>query len=114
LDPNQRTEIASKGIILNQLLLNRRFHIFLSLKVINRGRLIVITTVVDDVYRRNLLSAAQEKIMKINQENSGTQLSVHIFTIQVKHLNKFIAELESFDLSAFSDFIKKDNVHNFK
>jgi len=52
--------------------------------------------------------------MKINQENSGTQLSVHIFTIQVKHLNKFIAELESFDLSAFSDFIKKDNVHNFK
>ncbi|XP_023342106.1 integrator complex subunit 13 isoform X2 [Eurytemora carolleeae] len=40
-------------------------------QVINRGRLIVITTVVDDVYRRNLLSAAQEKIMKINQENSG-------------------------------------------
>ena len=105
LDPNQRTEIASKGIILKQLLLYLRFHIFLSLKVINRGRLIVITTVVDDVYRRNLLSAAQEKIMKINQENSGTQLSVHIFTIQVKHLNKSIAALESFDLSAFSDFI---------
>ena len=97
--------------------------------------------------------------MKINQENSGTQLSVHIFTIQlsvhmftirlsvhmftiqlpvhtftiqlsvhiftiqlsvhiftilVKHLNKFIAALESFDLSAFSDFIKKYNEHNFK
>jgi len=40
-------------------------------EVINRGRLIVITTVLDDFYRKNLLKAAQQKIMKINQENSS-------------------------------------------
>ena len=62
---------------------------------------------VDDVYRRNLLSAAQEKIMKINQENSGTQLSVH-------NKNIYIAALESFDLAAFTDFIKRDCNRNFK
>jgi len=40
-------------------------------QVINRGRLIVITTVVDDFYRNKLLAAAQDKIVKVNQENSG-------------------------------------------
>lgn len=40
-------------------------------EVVNKGRLIVITTVVDDFYRKSILTTAQEKIMKINQENAG-------------------------------------------
>lgn len=41
-------------------------------KVVNKGRLIVITTVLDDFCRKAILSAAQEKIMKINQESAGS------------------------------------------
>jgi len=42
-------------------------------EMINRGRMIVITTIVDDFHRQKLILAAQEKLDKINQENAGSE-----------------------------------------
>ncbi len=36
-------------------------------QVVNRGRLVVITTVTDHTYRQNVLEAAAEKIVQINK-----------------------------------------------
>ena len=54
--------------------------------------MIVITTVVDDAYRRNLLSAAQEKIIKINQENAGFP-QIHSLPFIAIHCHSFVNEL---------------------
>eukprot|EP00088_Acartia_fossae_P037285 TRINITY_DN3844_c0_g1_i3.p1 TRINITY_DN3844_c0_g1~~TRINITY_DN3844_c0_g1_i3.p1 ORF type:complete len:686 (+),score=153.62 TRINITY_DN3844_c0_g1_i3:627-2684(+) len=54
-------------------------------EVINRGRMIIITTIIDDFHRKKLIRTAQDKILKINQETEDNDMKLDHVELVIIH-----------------------------